>query len=144
MKAPRGRARQLNAGFRESTGSNLLFLHADSTLPDDALTKIVTALSLNDKHWGRFNVCFDQKGFAWMRFSSASIDHISFNLRHKGSKLEDSIVFNASYDNMKEIENLEGVPHKLGLESGIFLNDKINKKELIEKVFKKTLNAEFF
>ena len=75
---------------------------------------------------------FDQKGFAWMRFGSASTNHISFNLRHKGSKLEDSIVFNVSYDNMNEIENLEGVPHKLGLESGIFLNDKINKKELIE------------
>ena len=35
--APRGRARQLNAGFKESTGSNLLFLHADSRLKDPDL-----------------------------------------------------------------------------------------------------------
>lgn len=37
VNAPRGRARQLNAGFRRSTGGNLLFLHADSRLKEDHL-----------------------------------------------------------------------------------------------------------
>ena len=37
VQAPRGRARQLNAGFRKSTGSDLLFLHADSRLKDSGL-----------------------------------------------------------------------------------------------------------
>lgn len=37
VKAPRGRALQLNAGFRKSTGQNLLFLHADSRLSDPGL-----------------------------------------------------------------------------------------------------------
>lgn len=37
VNAPRGRASQLNAGFRRSTGGNLLFLHADSRLKDDHL-----------------------------------------------------------------------------------------------------------
>jgi len=60
-----GRGRQMNLGAENARHNLLLFLHADSTLPDDALTKIVTALSLNSKHWGRFNVCFDQKGFAY-------------------------------------------------------------------------------
>ena len=32
VKTARGRARQLNAGFRKATGQNLLFLHADSRL----------------------------------------------------------------------------------------------------------------
>jgi rSAM/selenodomain-associated transferase 2 len=47
VTAPRGRARQLNAGFRKSTGSNLLFLHADSRLRDPAL--LYNALT----HWSR-------------------------------------------------------------------------------------------
>lgn len=37
VRAPRGRASQLNAGFRRSTGSDLLFLHADSRLKDPDL-----------------------------------------------------------------------------------------------------------
>jgi len=37
VAAPRGRARQLNAGFQISTGPNLLFLHADSRLRDPQL-----------------------------------------------------------------------------------------------------------
>ena len=37
VKTPRGRAFQLNAGFRKSTGQNLLFLHADSRLADPRL-----------------------------------------------------------------------------------------------------------
>lgn len=45
VKAPRGRACQLNAGFRKSTGSDLLFLHADSRLKDaDLLGKAL-------RHW---------------------------------------------------------------------------------------------
>jgi len=50
VHAPRGRARQLNAGFRRSTGSNLLFLHADSRIKNsdmlhDALRYWHTALA---------------------------------------------------------------------------------------------------
>lgn len=37
VPAPRGRARQLNAGFRRSTGSDVLFLHADSRIRDNDL-----------------------------------------------------------------------------------------------------------
>ncbi len=42
VSAPRGRARQLNAGFRESSGDALLFLHADSRIKDPCL--LVNAL----------------------------------------------------------------------------------------------------
>ena len=45
VHAPRGRAAQLNAGFRRSTGDDLLFLHADSRLKDASL--LVDAL----RHW---------------------------------------------------------------------------------------------
>lgn len=37
VSAPRGRARQMNAGARLASGELLLFLHADTLLPDGAL-----------------------------------------------------------------------------------------------------------
>lgn len=37
VRAARGRACQLNAGFRRSTGSDILFLHADSRIKDPGL-----------------------------------------------------------------------------------------------------------
>jgi rSAM/selenodomain-associated transferase 2 len=40
VEAPRGRARQMNAGARAATGEALLFLHADTTLPAGALDRL--------------------------------------------------------------------------------------------------------
>jgi rSAM/selenodomain-associated transferase 2 len=40
VAAPKGRASQMNAGAREAGGEWLLFLHADTLLPDDALACI--------------------------------------------------------------------------------------------------------
>ena len=45
LQGPCGRARQLNAGFKRSSSSNVLFLHADSRLKDPHL--LVNAL----RHW---------------------------------------------------------------------------------------------
>ena len=45
LQAPRGRAIQLNAGFRKATGENLLFLHADTRIKDPCL------LSKALNHW---------------------------------------------------------------------------------------------
>jgi len=50
----KGRARQMNAGAQASTADNLLFLHADTRLPDNADTLV--ASSLLTAHWGRFDV----------------------------------------------------------------------------------------
>jgi rSAM/selenodomain-associated transferase 2 len=54
LAAPRGRALQMNAGARAASGEALLFLHADTRLPSDALARVEDALS--DRVWGRFNV----------------------------------------------------------------------------------------
>ena len=43
--APRGRALQMNAGAARARGDILLFLHADTLLPQSAFSKIVGALS---------------------------------------------------------------------------------------------------
>lgn len=45
VQAPRGRARQMNAGAADAGGSTLLFLHADVRLPTDAASHIAKALA---------------------------------------------------------------------------------------------------
>ena len=52
--APEGRGAPLNAGAALSTGDTLLFLHADTTLPEDAESLIAAALV--QRPWGRFDI----------------------------------------------------------------------------------------
>jgi len=54
--SPRGRARQMNAGAAAANGDVLLFLHADTKLPDGADEMIVTGLEDGRHLWGRFDV----------------------------------------------------------------------------------------
>jgi rSAM/selenodomain-associated transferase 2 len=56
LRSPRGRARQMNAGAAQARSHTLLFLHADTRLPADALAAIDTALASPRAHWGRFDV----------------------------------------------------------------------------------------
>ena len=58
LAAPRGRARQMNAGAAAARGRILLFLHADTRLPDEADHLILSAVGDSPaKHrWGRFDV----------------------------------------------------------------------------------------
>ncbi len=53
VTSPRGRARQMNAGATAATGDVLLFLHADTMLPLDALAHVTAGHS---QLWGRFDV----------------------------------------------------------------------------------------
>ena len=52
--APRGRARQMNAGAQATQAPHLLFLHADTQLPEQALNLVQDALQ--EQAWGRFDV----------------------------------------------------------------------------------------
>lgn len=54
LQAPRGRARQMNAGAEIATGDALLFLHADTRLPLNAAPLVLEALAR--RSWGRFDV----------------------------------------------------------------------------------------
>ena len=54
LSAPRGRAVQMNAGARAASAPVLLFLHADTALPDAALALIAQAAA--QSAWGRFDV----------------------------------------------------------------------------------------
>lgn len=55
----RGRALQMNAGANIASGEILLFLHADTVLPNGALAQIRQALSDSRHAWGRFDVAID-------------------------------------------------------------------------------------
>ena len=57
--APAGRAAQMNAGARAAAGDVLLFLHADSRLPDGADRLVLQGLEAGGQVWGRFDVCID-------------------------------------------------------------------------------------
>lgn len=57
LEAPRGRARQMNAGARAATGGALLFLHADTRLPPGADREVERALE--KRRWGRFDVTIE-------------------------------------------------------------------------------------
>jgi len=57
VAAPRGRARQMNAGAALAAGEALLFLHADTRLPADADRAVLAALAA--RSWGRFDVRID-------------------------------------------------------------------------------------
>jgi rSAM/selenodomain-associated transferase 2 len=54
--APRGRALQMNAGAALAAGELLLFLHADSRLPAEAIAALVRELPRSGRRWGRFDV----------------------------------------------------------------------------------------
>ncbi|MDQ7089299.1 MAG: TIGR04283 family arsenosugar biosynthesis glycosyltransferase [Methylococcales bacterium] len=55
VHADKGRAKQMNAAAKLAQSEVLIFLHADTFLPDNALTLIEQGLHSN-KHWGRFNI----------------------------------------------------------------------------------------
>lgn len=55
IQAPRGRAAQMNAGAALGWGQALLFLHADTVLPERADAHLLQALARGHV-WGRFDV----------------------------------------------------------------------------------------
>ncbi len=58
-----GRAHQMNRGAALSTAEILVFLHADTRLPADALDELTTAQH-SGRVWGRFDVDFDTHDWA--------------------------------------------------------------------------------
>lgn len=69
ITSAKGRARQMNLGASHANGDILIFLHADTYLPDNALELIER--HINGKQWGRFDIQlsgdhFMLKIIAWM------------------------------------------------------------------------------
>jgi rSAM/selenodomain-associated transferase 2 len=56
IRAPRGRAVQMNHGAAVAHGDVLLFLHADTLLPESAASLMSEGLKRSGRQWGRFDV----------------------------------------------------------------------------------------
>lgn len=70
IASPRGRGAQLNAGAARARSEILLFLHADTRLPDNAGAMIAAALDDPSVVGGCFRLSFDEPGvllslYAW-------------------------------------------------------------------------------
>ena len=59
VSAPRGRAAQMNAGAKLARGDVLLFLHADTLLPDAVDLLLAQALEDPARVWGRFDIAIE-------------------------------------------------------------------------------------
>lgn len=62
IAAPRGRALQMNVGAAGARGDVLLFLHADTRLPENADQLVLDGLARSRRSWGRFDVHIDGSG----------------------------------------------------------------------------------
>ena len=51
-----GRALQMNTGAELARGNILLFLHADTRLPENAVTEVIKVIKQTGKQWGRFDI----------------------------------------------------------------------------------------
>ncbi len=58
IESPRGRAHQMNAGAQAASADVLLFLHADTQLPEHAVARCREAIE-GGAVWGRFDVRFN-------------------------------------------------------------------------------------
>lgn len=65
-----GRAHQMNAGANRATGDVLVFLHADTILPENAGFLIQQALNSSTKLWGRFDVRIIGRSFMFSIIST--------------------------------------------------------------------------
>ena len=75
LRSDRGRARQMNAGAAAASGDVMLFLHADTRLPQEATHLIEAALSDGRHVWGRFDVEFDVRNW--------TMDATAFGMNHR-------------------------------------------------------------
>jgi rSAM/selenodomain-associated transferase 2 len=62
IAAARGRSLQMNAGAAAAQGDVLLFLHADTRLPEGADRLVLDGLARSDRVWGRFDLRIDGGG----------------------------------------------------------------------------------
>ena len=104
-------------------GNAWIHVEKDSSIWNKLITclEIRSNLSLEDNTmFLDLKDLFETTGFAWLRFGSVNKKHSVFHVRFKGSKLEDHVKLDLSYNEALECKLLNGTPHKLGLESGNF------------------------
>jgi rSAM/selenodomain-associated transferase 2 len=83
IKSPRGRASQMNAGASRATGDILIFLHADTRLPRQALERINEAMTRQALIGGAFDLRIDTerpmlKIIAWIASLRSRLTRIPY------------------------------------------------------------------
>ncbi len=63
LSSQKGRGCQMNRGAEIAKGDTLLFLHADTTLPENAITRIEETMKNHKSIGGRFDVRFNDNRF---------------------------------------------------------------------------------
>lgn len=71
IPGPKGRGAQMNQGATIATGNILLFLHADTLLPNNALKSILNATSSKRIVGGAFNLGIEAKGIPFRLIEAA-------------------------------------------------------------------------
>jgi rSAM/selenodomain-associated transferase 2 len=108
VRAVGGRGKQMNDGARRARGEFLLFLHADTTLPADALLKIEETLADSSVAAGCFSLEFDHPGRFFRILSIFSrINHPFFTYGDQGLFLRASIF--RRIEGFREIPVMEDV-----------------------------------
>jgi rSAM/selenodomain-associated transferase 2 len=102
--ASRGRGPQMNAGAAAAKGEALLFLHADTRLPQDALALIESALQAPDVSGGNFKL-----QFAGQTFGSQVLTRVYPLLRWLGLVYGDSAIF-VRRDVFEEVGGYRAIP----------------------------------
>jgi len=117
----KGRPNQLNSGAKIAKGKILIFLHLDTTLPNDALIKIEEALKSQKYTAGAFKIKFNTKNIFLKIISSLT------NLRSKISKIPygDQAIF----IKRKSFEKIGGFKNVPFLED-VFLMESLKKEKL--------------
>ncbi len=100
----KGRGAQMNAGTASSDGNILLFLHADTRLPEGALMQISRGVKAG-WHWGRFDVRFDQAGWPYKLIASM----MNWRSRKTGIATGDQAMFmtRAAFDLVGGFDDIE-------------------------------------
>lgn len=102
--APRGRAAQMNAGAAACPADRLLFVHADTRLPDDADALVARAVD-GPSAWGRFDVRIDSRRAALRLVGRA----INLRSRFTGIATGDQCMF-VRHDLFRAVRGFPDIP----------------------------------
>jgi rSAM/selenodomain-associated transferase 2 len=104
LTSPPGRARQMNTGARCAHGDVLLFLHADTRLPAEAVAFIRRAFADESRTWGFFAVQIEG--------SSPLLRAIAFLINHRSRLTSIATGDQAIFVRRTAFERLAGFPEQ--------------------------------